>query len=1042
MNVAARAGTAKRRARIAAFALIVGPAFAGAADAADATISNARTTAAQTATADGISTGDITVTAAGSVTTTAGPSVTLNSDNDLTNAGTIKASGTTNAVAVLIQGGFSGSLTSTGTITALNVDSDGIALGSGNIALWVSGSGDFIGNITLDTDSTTSAGGDNAFAVAIDTSIVGDIAIDGTVTAHGAAATAIAVNGVVDGDFTITSNGVITTTGEGAHGILLAAPITGSFGFAGALTVSAYETGFDFTDATVYPTAEYAIGIGASVTGGVQLKAAGSVLGTNTENGVWISPALAASPSSITLGMVDATDLPYGFINSGSLAATIALSDQTVRALAIEGTSSTPVFIEGGIMNSGNLGASRSVDGSTTAISIGDNVQTPLLLNSGTIASTAGATTGVESATAYGVLIAASANLPELQNTGTMSFGAAGDDAYAYGVIDLSGTLLTVTNSGSMTAAVSSTADVSDPGDDDVDGDVGDGYTEVVILDLSQAIAGATVTNSGEIAGETRLGDHNDVVNLIDDGDDDDGTTSVWTGAIDFRGGDDVFTISGAGVFTGAITKADGTLALSVVDGTLALGRDDVVTATTADFSSAAILTIQLSPDNATTPRLDIAERATFADGSKIKVTLSDFVTDDFEAILVRAPLIEATLTGTDVVVENIPYLYSGSASLVDDAVDEIRLMLDIKTPSELGLNTRQTSFYDAFMDALALTDSDLAAPILALVDQADFMDAFDGLMPDTAQATLRANLALADAVDKAVAERTLVMMKGNKKFDGLNGWWSGASRGNAVDADDFGKGIDGTVTAVTFGAEGTLTHWGVVGAALTFAASTMEQSDGEATRNRLDTTHGVVYAAFAAGPVYISGQAGRGLVSNRSDRNFKTAAYDYDTEDEWDATVTTASAEAGLNVAYGGFSLRPSASMSWLSLSEDAHAEDSGLVGFDLAYDALDVDVTRAKAGLALAFTKGDPHGSFTQELRLGWSELIDTTDSQVSGLFVDGSVPFLLDTTPLARTELSAGFGLSVLTEGAMAGISYDATMGDGELSHGAKLQISVNF
>ncbi|MDZ4868899.1 MAG: autotransporter outer membrane beta-barrel domain-containing protein, partial [Alphaproteobacteria bacterium] len=181
---------------------------------------------------------------------------------------------------------------------------------------------------------------------------------------------------------------------------------------------------------------------------------------------------------------------------------------------------------------------------------------------------------------------------------------------------------------------------------------------------------------------------------------------------------------------------------------------------------------------------------------------------------------------------------------------------------------------------------------------------------------------------------------------------------------------------------------------------------------------------------------------SNRSDRNFKTAAYDYDTEDEWDATVTTASAEAGLNVAYGGFSLRPSASMSWLSLSEDAHAEDSGLVGFDLAYDALDVDVTRAKAGLALAFTKGDPHGSFTQELRLGWSELIDTTDSQVSGLFVDGSVPFLLDTTPLARTELSAGFGLSVLTEGAMAGISYDATMGDGELSHGAKLQISVNF
>src|ERR1043165_6975248 len=90
--------------------------IAGAAEAGNVTISNGRTTPVESATADDTSAGDITISSGGSVTVSSGPAVTLNSSNAVNNQGTIKVTSDTNAVAVLLEAGNTGSFTSSGDI--------------------------------------------------------------------------------------------------------------------------------------------------------------------------------------------------------------------------------------------------------------------------------------------------------------------------------------------------------------------------------------------------------------------------------------------------------------------------------------------------------------------------------------------------------------------------------------------------------------------------------------------------------------------------------------------------------------------------------------------------------------------------------------------------------------------------------------------------------------------------------------------------------------------------------------------------------------
>lgn len=1016
------------------------------ATAADITISTSRTTPIETSNADSGNAANVQISSSGSVKTSTGPSVTLNSNNSFINLGTVEVTSDTNAVAVRVDGGITGSFSNQGTIDAIVLDADDVASGSGNIAVWVTGSGDFVGDLSFEDGSSAAAGGTNAIALSIETEIAGDIYVNGALSAVGTNVTAVNIRSAIDGNITIDESGATYASGEGARGAFFDAPLSGTLSVTGTMTTTGIQANVDYDPdddgVYTYTMAEFGIGIGASLGAGLQTADDGNISNGYTYTGILISPSIATTPSNITLGMVDATDAPYGFVNAGSISTTLGIANSAITAIRVEGYTTGGIFetfIEGGISNSGSIAATKTNDGMATAISFGAYASTPAIISSGTISAS---TYGPETATAYALLIESGASVPVFENSGTLTATANGDDAYAYGVVDLSGTLLTVTNSGTMKATATTTADVDDPGDDDVDGDIGDGASVVIVLDLSHAQGATTITNTGTITGNTLLSDQNDTVVLADDGDGADTTWSAWNGSIDFAGGDDTFTLSGAGVFTGSIIKTTGTLAIDVQDATLALGREDYIAATTIDFGAESRLTLEITPSNSSTPRLTAGDRITFADGAQITATMVEFGGVDLTSVLARAPLIDVSAMSS-LVVQDIPYLYVGETTLVDGAVeDELLLTMHLKSSADLGFTGNNAAFYDAVIDILSVTDNSLAEPLLALSEEGEFMSAYRDLMPATSAPVLRGAIAVTDTIERAHGDRTAALLTGDTLLTGFNGWWSGSAQQISVDNTNESAGIDGDLTSVSFGAEGMLTPYGVIGGSVSFGSSSMFEDGSSTDRTRIDSSHAAVYAALSAGPVFASGSIGIGQLANRSKRTFTTDAYALNIEDEWDANTTDASVQGGLNVQLAKIIFRPWAGVSWLNVKEDAHSEDSGLTGFDLAYDETDIDVKRAKAGLSILFAGGDKHGRFLPELRASYSRLLSDSPTTMSASFVDGTTPFTLSTIPLAEEELSAGFGLSIVTEGVVFGINYDATLGDGELTHGGKLNVGMQF
>jgi len=80
-------------------------------------ISTARTTPVVTSTVNGGQPNDVRIETAGSATVTSGTAVTVDSNNSVTNAGSITISNADNATGILVTGARTANITNSGTIT-------------------------------------------------------------------------------------------------------------------------------------------------------------------------------------------------------------------------------------------------------------------------------------------------------------------------------------------------------------------------------------------------------------------------------------------------------------------------------------------------------------------------------------------------------------------------------------------------------------------------------------------------------------------------------------------------------------------------------------------------------------------------------------------------------------------------------------------------------------------------------------------------------------------------------------------------------------
>ncbi|MEQ1489258.1 MAG: hypothetical protein ABL932_01795, partial [Terricaulis sp.] len=110
----------RRKIQLAGLAAVLAGGVSGTAEAGDRTVDTSITTPVTTSNPDGSGIqGNVTITSAGTITVGPGQTgVTVNTSNNLSNAGTITSTVNSNNVnGVLLQGGNSGTITNTGTIS-------------------------------------------------------------------------------------------------------------------------------------------------------------------------------------------------------------------------------------------------------------------------------------------------------------------------------------------------------------------------------------------------------------------------------------------------------------------------------------------------------------------------------------------------------------------------------------------------------------------------------------------------------------------------------------------------------------------------------------------------------------------------------------------------------------------------------------------------------------------------------------------------------------------------------------------------------------
>jgi hypothetical protein len=501
--------------------------------------------------------GDIRITTTGSVKPAGGAAVTVNTNNYVKNEGTIQITGANNSTGIVVNAGLSGEVLNTGTITIdetytpTDSDNDGdidglFAQGSGRFGIHVLGA--HSGPVT--NTGTITVEGNQSGGIVLEGPLTGTLSNSGNINVLGNDSIGIKA-GAVSGDV-IISKGAIQVQGANAVGVALNGDIGGALVIQGAVQT----TGYRYTtappdvsklDADDLLQGGSAVIIGGNVGGGILFDAKpvdndannpdedGDGTPDANESTASISslsgaPAvlIGSSTQATTIGAVAGSG-GQGLVNKGSIIGNGLYKTVAGQALVIGGLGQT-VNVTGGFTNSGTI-TGAAADANATGVRIGAGATVPQIVNSGTIAAN-GAGTATTSAQA--IVIDAGASVSTIKNTGTIRATRSGADGTGAGIVDKSGTVSLVENSGAIQVVALTT--------------LGDLATAI---DLSANSAGATVNQlavaSGtgpSIDGRILFGSGNDTLNVAD------GTVN---GATKFGTGNNTLSLSGDAVVNGAV---------------------------------------------------------------------------------------------------------------------------------------------------------------------------------------------------------------------------------------------------------------------------------------------------------------------------------------------------------------------------------------------------------------------------------------------------------------------------------------------------------
>jgi len=972
--------------------------FASPAIAATATIDTAQTTPVKTSTASSGAAADISITSAGSIKPTSGTAVTIDSNNSVTNAGTIGITGANGAIGILANAGTAGTITNSGTITIdesytrTDTNGDGVLDGA-----WAQGSdrygirtaGAFTGNV-VNSGTITVKGNDSA-GISLDGPLTGSLTQGGTISVTGDDSVGIRT-GAISGNAAI--GGTITATGGNASGVQLNGDVGGALVVQASITSTGYSSTTLPTDTTKLTAQNLlqggpAMAITGNIASGALFTAATSTTDssgntvTTTASSLTSygsSPALliGATDHAITLGSVASDANKNGLVINGAIAGKGIYDGVTASGLVIGGQGGA-VTITNGMTLAGTVTATSN-DASATAIRIGSGASVAAITSSGTMQAS-GATKAGDNSTA--LLIDAGGNVSSITNSGSIT-ASAGTAANAYAILDKSGTVSSVANSGTISATGSTATNVA--------------------IDLSASAAGTTVTQSApasgsttpSITGDIRFGSGNDTLTVtagsvtgnVSFGA---GTntmalsgSSTYSGTTDFGGGAGSLTLGGTSTFSGALADA-GNVAVKVSGGTLGLTGTGATAIGSLQVTGGGTLAVNIDGTTGAATLYQVGGNASFDSGSKLALHFSDLTHTVGTYTVIEA----GSLTGAGNLSTTgamLPWLFKSSVS-TSAAGNAVDVVVARKTAADLGLNRSETTAYDAIYSAIS-ADKPIGDSFLGITDGTNFLRALRSLMPDHAGGAFDAVTAGSRATARFLADPDAPIVD-----EGVWGFWLqqvGWGRTKAID-DTAGYKITGW--GASGGAEIKAGGIGRFGLGIAYLSG---DNDDLGTDNDVDSSQYELSAYWRGdwGGLHAWARASGATINFRSHRRF-------DGEDDgtqvirnadghWNGKLFSGSGGLSYKLQLGAFSLRPQASIDYYHLHENGYAENGGGVGMDLIVDGRTSDEFAANGAVALGYKffddTADEGGFMRAELEGGRRQLINSKLGNTVARFAGG--------------------------------------------------------
>ena len=793
----------------------------------------------------------------------------------------------------------------------------------------------------------------------------------------------------------------------------------------------------------------------------VQNGSAPAILIGDTENSILIGSVAQISDPNDPLYE---SNLQYSFVNQGGIQSNGLYDDIDATALSINNA-----ILSQGINNTGQMTATAYVapqeltDSDGNSLTPGDGQARVIVLSANTIADTLD-NSGVILASsseaidlvyndltnvlpsrhvlATAIDIDTTSTINEINNTGSISSVLVGRQGTAYAIRDQSGSLSSVTNTGTI-GAVGTTSDPT--GNESIN------FT-LVAIDASQNTDGFTFMQSRAIEdnsssnftpadpnifGDIRLGIGNDWVGS---------SAGNIRGDIDFNLGDDSFYLTGGSFFQGAINNQDG-LILGVSDNsTMALTEAEVISITSASFDSTSTFSPVLNGNDGTASTLQASGNVVFETGSTIVPTLTNVVGINQTAFTVASA--GGQLTVGDLATlssSETPFLFNTSYDVVGN---DLVITLQLRDSSELGLDQVQSSAYAPAIQALR-NNTELGDAFANITTEREFNSAFNQVLPEFSAAARQFVLANVDGAIGAVANHLDSVRRSPDKPGGA--WLQEFAYFADRSLSGLSEQYRGAGFGISTGLDTSLGPFHAVGVNLGFASTEIEDVLGIDEPLDVITIQGGAYAGWASGSLGIETYLGGGFNDFEQNRRVRINSYSGEAQGDWSGVHINSSARIGYDIDINDkYWIRPTLSLDYLRLSEKSYTEtgDKGI--------ALDVDKRTSESGSATAmFNLGAKfQGKRTwikPSIRLGYRyELINNpikTSYRYANLTNSAGEIFNSDTAQLQSLLFpDSGFiiGLSVAAGSIYSSIGFDldSEIREGFIRHTGRVVVRLLF